>query len=307
MPSSQNHYEAITKRIVSLLESHLAGWNKPWVYLGKDRKRAHNLVSGATYRGVNQLLLSLTAIEKECPFNQWLTFHQAKRVRATIRKGEKATRVYFFDILYLGQEKNKRYRRAEYEKLSIEAKKSVRRIPFLKHFNVFNRAQVDGLPEVSSNEEPPSTKPLLNDRAEAYISESGATITRESVDEAYYSLRDDRIVLPKRPFFKNSEGYYATAFHELGHWTGHPSRLDRKLGFPRDSPEYAFEELVAELATAYVCAELGYEKEICQNAAYIKSWLRHLSSDTTFIWRAARSAEEAAKYIMTPREFVEPG
>jgi antirestriction protein ArdC len=297
---TNEHFAAITAKIIQLLESQLDGWKKPWIFLGADGKRAYNISSNRTYHGVNQLLLSLQALEHSYPFNQWLTFKQANSLGGKIKSGEQATYIYFFDVIRKDKD-GKVYALNEFQALSDNERKGIRSYPFLRCYPVFNRAQVSQLlAETSSSGE--KIQPRL-DEAESIIEQTGADIEFLEINSASYSLRDDVIKMPAFEYFPTMEGYYATVFHELGHWTGHPDRLDRSMENKLGSEEYAFEELVAELATAFICAELGFEKEISQNAAYIKSWIKILEGDQKAIWAASNKAEQAAQYIMTPREF----
>ncbi|WP_262497229.1 ArdC family protein [Neolewinella xylanilytica] len=180
----------------------------------------------------------------------------------------------------------------------------------LRVYRVFNVSQIDGLDP--SFYEVEVGKPLedfeKDDRAEALIQATGARIREVPGDRAFYSPTDDGIQMPLRGQFQGvAEAWYAVVLHEVGHWTGAPHRLDRNLKGAFGSAAYAEEELVAELTSAMVCARLGFSKMTTNNAAYIKSWLGALKSDTKFVFKAAAQAQRAADYILDKSGYrIEP-
>ena len=179
----------------------------------------------------------------------------------SVRKGEHGTRVYFVSKL---------------EKASDDGEKP-NLIPFLKEYVVFNIAQCVGLPEeLLTGEARPLNLDERNADAQEFIAITGADI-REG-GEAYYAAGRDFISMPAFEAFKDADSFYATNFHELGHWTAHKSRLDRDLKNRFGSRDYAAEELVAELASAFLCAEFGINKET-RHASYIAHWIELLKHD----------------------------
>lgn len=309
-------YQAVTDTIVDLLESQLEEWNRPWIAFGQDNDFARNASTGKYYRGVNQFLLSFTMLGQGFFKNAWMTFNQVKAQGGHVRKGEKSSPIVFYKTAYINQ--NKKYVPASKVEDMTPAQfkeAGITPIPVLKLYRVFNVAQTEGLDpdlyEVVHQE--PLQDFEKDERAEDLIRATGARIEITESNRAYYDLRADLIRLPLREQFKGeAEPFYATALHELGHWTGHPSRLDRELGGATFGDEaYGREELVAELCSAFCCAALGFSKTMTNNAAYIKSWLGILKEDNKAVVRAANQAQKAADFILegTPYALhdVDPG
>ena len=169
-------------------------------------------------------------------------------------------------------------------------------MPFLKRFTVFNVAQCDGLPDRCTRADIALPPREIIPHAAALIAATGADI-RIGGDEAYYHPGGDYIALPPQQAFAAQIDYYRTALHELGHWTGHPARLDRdqKGGFA--SAAYGREELCAELASAFLCASLGIKPTV-RHADYIGAWLGIMRADARAIFRAASHASRAADYLL---------
>lgn len=233
--------------------------------------------------------------------NIWLTFKQARELGGHVRKGEKASQVVFYKTAFI-DEKNRYYSPEKVGAMSEQVwqKLGIKSVPVVKLYHVFNVGQTEGLHESYYEAEPaePLTDFQKDDWAEALIAASGADIEVVQSSQAYYNRETDRIVLPLREQFRGqAEPFYATALHELGHWTGHPSRLNRIGGQVFGDREYATEELVAELTAAFCCANLGFEKTITSNASYINNWLGVLKSDHRAVVRAAGQAQQAADYI----------
>ena len=301
-------YQAVTDTIIELLESHQQDWNKPWIAFGQDNDLART-TNGKYYRGINQFLLSFTLMNKGFFKNVWLTYNQAKSMGGHIKKGEKSSLIVFYKRAYINAQK-KYVPPEQIEAMSKAQMKDsgIKSIPVLKLYRVFNVAQTEGL-EADFYDVLPQ-EPLQDfdrdERAEALIRSTGADIEIIESNQAFYDRANDRIRLPLREQFKGeAEPFYATALHELGHWTGHPSRLDRLKDGSFGDAEYAKEELVAELCSAFCCAALGFSKTITNNSAYIRSWLGVLKADNRAVVRAAKQAEKAADFILkgSPYEF----
>lgn len=303
----------VTDTIIEHLEGHLEDWKRPWIAFGKDDDYARNPSrKDAYYRGVNQFLLSMLMLKGDFFRNQWMTFKQAKQMGGNVRKGEKSVPVIFYSTKYI-DEKNKYYSKERYKALSPTqaAELGVQPIPVLKLYRVFNVAQIEGLDAQYYEVEP--QEPLQDfqkdERAEALIRLTGADIDIVQSNRAYYNRIEDRIQVPLREQFRSeTENWYATTLHELGHWTGHESRLNREFGKTFGDKKYGQEELVSELCSAYICAALGFSKTITNNAAYIQSWLGVLKEDNKAIIRAAAAAQKAADYLLegTPYAIVAP-
>lgn len=293
-------YESVTKTIIELLEDHQQTWERPWIAFGQDNDLARNPVTGQRYRGINQFLLSYRLMKKGYLKNTWMTFNQVKDKNGFIGKGEKSTPVLFFKTAYL--DKNKKYIPPEaaqamsHDQLKAQGIESV---PVVKLFAVFNIAQTSGLkPEWYEVTPQEPLQPFEKDeRAEALIRSTGADIEITQSNRAFYDRTKDKIVLPLREQFVGTEPFYSTGLHELGHWTGHETRLDRLQGISGET-EYAKEELVAELTSAFCCAVLGFTKTITSNAAYLANWLTVLKNDHKAFVKAAAQAQKAADYIL---------
>lgn len=248
-------------------------------------------------------------MKKDFLKNIWLTFFQAKQLGGNIKRGEKSSPIIFFKKTYQ-DEKNRYYSPEKVQSMSEaeRQKRGIQQIPVIKLYHVFNVAQTEGLDEFYYEAEP--TEPLhefeKDDRAEALINATGADIEIVQSNRAYYNRSTDKIRLPLREQFKGqAEPFYATALHELGHWTGHPSRLNRDMGEYFGDNAYAREELVAELTSAFCCANLGFSKTITNNASYINSWLGVMKEDHRAVVRAASLAQQAADYIFGKAEWNE--
>lgn len=307
-------YKTVTDTITELLESQLEHWDRPWIAFGQENDYAKNAASQKYYRGVNQFLLSFALLQKGFFKNTWLTFNQVKTMGGHVIKGEKSAPIVFFKKAYL--DKDKKY--VKPEKVQTMTRAQIREagitsIPVLKLYRVFNVAQTEGLDAKFYDIVP--QEPLQDfekdERAERLIYATGAEIEITESNRAFYNREADKIRLPLREQFKGTEPFYATALHELGHWTGHPSRLNRDFGKAFGDTAYAKEELVAELTSAFCCAALGFSKTITDNAAYIKNWLGILKQDEKAVIRASYQAQKAADFILEGSEFApaqpEPG
>ena len=301
-------YQTVTDTIIELLETHQEGWNRPWIAFGQDNDFARNASTGKYYRGINQFLLSFTLIDREFLKNTWLTFNQVKEMGGSVLKGEKSSPIVFYKTAYI--EDGKKYVPAEKVNAMNPAQMEqagIVSVPVLKLYRVFNTVQTEGLEpgfyEATAQE--PLQDFQKDERAEELIRSTGATIEITKSNRAYYDGGADKIRLPLREQFRGeSEPFYSTSLHELGHWTGHPTRLDRQKGRVFGDSDYAKEELVAELSSAFCCAALGFSKTITSNAAYIKNWLGVLKADNKAVVRAANHAQRAADFILEKSQYT---
>jgi len=296
-------YQHVTNTIIELLEEHQEDWSKPWISLGQDNDMARNPTTNNYYRGINQFLLSFQMMRKGYLKNQWATFNQIKKMDGNVIKGQKSTPVIFYKTAYVGE--NKKYFKPEIVKsMSLDQYKAnhIEAIPVLKLYRVFNVAsQTEGLDEqFYIHEIAQELKSFEKDEsAENLIRETGAHIIERDGNKAYYDRASDHIVLPNRLQFNGeAEPFYATALHELGHWTGHKSRLNREFGERFGDDQYAKEELISELISAFCCGYLGFSKTISSNAGYIKNWLGVLKQDSKAIVSASAKAQKAADFII---------
>lgn len=273
----------ITDRIIAKLEEGAGEWVKPWSGVGINGM-PKNYSTGRAYSGVNVLLLWTAAQERGFDRNQWLTFKQAQELGAKVRKGAKGVMCIFYSMV------ERKGRGSD-----IDADEAGKPMPVLKPFWVFNVAEIDGLPAAAE----PTTKEEFTpiEAAERLLKDSGAMI-RHGGNRAFYSVAGDAIDLPERERFASAEDYYATALHELTHWTGHHSRLNREFGKRFGDAAYAFEELVAELGSAFVMGELGLMGTMDGHASYLQAWLQVLKADKTAIFTAAKHASAAYSAIL---------
>lgn len=287
-----NLYDTVTARILAELENGTAPWIKPWAAT-PGRNIPHNAATGNAYSGCNVILLWMAQGAFSSP--RWLTYKQAQELGGHVRKGEKSIAT----VVKVLQLKDKK----------AETDGEARTFTTLKAYAVFNVDQCEGLPETIINPEP--IAPRHADERDATIDEfiaaTGADF-RDDVggDRAYYSPSKDFIAMPAFAAFNSAANYYATAFHELGHWTGHKSRLDRDDGMKGRFGDraYAAEELVAELTAAFLCAEFSVNGEL-RHAGYIQNWIELLKNDSRAFFTAASKAQAAAQF-MRDRALAEP-
>jgi antirestriction protein ArdC len=281
-------YQKITDQIVCELEKGVRPWLKPW-----NAEHAAGRITrplrgnGIPYRGINILMLWSAAMEKGFAAPIWMTFKQALEFNAHVRKGEQGSLVVYADKII----------RAETDANTGE--ESERAIPFMKGYTVFNVEQIDGLPErFYAKAEPRGETVQRIERVEAFFAATGAVV-RHGGNRAYYSIGTDHVQMPPIEAFRDAESYYATRAHETTHWTRHKSRLDRDFGRKRFGDEgYAVEELVAELGSAFLSADLDLTPEVREDhAAYIASWIKVMKDDKRAIFGAASHAQRAADFL----------
>jgi antirestriction protein ArdC len=287
-------YARVTDRIVEDLAAGVRPWMKPWSAGHADgrisRPLRHN---GTPYRGVNVLLLWGEAQAKGFGSPSWMTYKQAQELGGQVRKGEAGSMVVYAD----------RYTKSETNERGEEAE---REVAFMKGYTVFNVEQIDGLPAQYLAPVAPVLQPLpLHQAAEAFFAATGATFCHGG-SRAFYAPIRDIIQLPPAEAFRDAESYAATKAHELIHWTGHPHRNAREFGRRFGDRAYAFEELVAELGAAFLCADLGITPEVQpDHAAYLAHWLQVLKEDKRAIFSAAAHAQRAADYVQALQHTAE--
>ena len=281
-----NLYQEVTDRIIAELEQGRVPWVQPWGRAKAGLGLPRNAATGRRYSGVNILILWGAVIERGFSSQQWLTFRQALDLGGSVRKGEHGTTICYADR-FIPKEEQERARREGDEAAAV---------PFLKRFTVFNVAQCDGLPALAQDTSEALPERELIPQAEALIVATGADF-RIGGARAFYVPSGDFIQVPPQPAFHEQINYYRTCFHELGHWSGAGHRLARDLSGRAGSKPYAREELVAEMASAFVCATLGIVPTV-RHADYLASWLAVLREDNRAIFRAASQASKAADFIL---------
>lgn len=257
----------ITDRIIAALERGPDAFVLPWRKFAASGM-PRNGATGRIYSGMNVLILAFSGFT-DC---RWYTFNQAKSKGGSVRKGEKGTPVVYWNFIEKVDE--------------VTGKKE--KIPFLRTFTVFNRDQIEGL----KDEQIPAVDPTLGYEKVAELVKILEVEVSHGGDIASYSIALDRIKMPKPGQFESVEKYWLTLLHEITHWTGHSSRLDRQFGKRFGDDAYAFEELVAEMGSAMAAASLGMNYSMCHEG-YINHWLKVLKGDKYAIFTAAREAQRA--------------
>ncbi|MDP9632972.1 UNVERIFIED_ORG: antirestriction protein ArdC [Ensifer adhaerens] len=283
--SSTDIYQSITSRIVEQLEAGTRPWMQPWGACGLPVRPLRH--SGIAYRGINTVLLWMTAAEQGYSSPYWMTYKQALELGAQVRKGEKSTLVVYANAI-------------ERKETNDAGEEIERRIPFMKGYSVFNAEQIDGLPE-QYHAQPSEASAAGKERIEAadrFFGNLGADI-RHGGNRAFYHPGGDFIQMPPFEAFVSAETHATTLGHECCHWTMSSTRLDRNLGREKWGDEgYAREELVAELGSVFLAADLGLSIEPREDhAAYIASWLKVLKNDKRAVFQMAAHAERAVTFL----------
>lgn len=274
-------YQEVTDSILHCLEQELIPWHKPWTAASSSTEWPCNATTGRPYSGLNVLLLWARAMERGFATHRWLTFRQARAAGGHVRKGERGTLITLW----------KNYTK--------EVDGEEKTLWFLKGFTVFNIEQCDGLeltaePEPQGEASPPEVTRHL---AHELLQSCGAEVLHGGGRACYIPSRD-QIHMPRLETFESEDAYWSTALHELVHWTGHKSRLDRDQSGRNKLETYAREELVAELGSAFLCAQLGIPLEELQHPAYLKHWIAVLKEDKRAIVRAAGAARKASELLL---------
>ena len=277
--------QEITNSFITLIESGVKPWVCPW---NQSNPFPTNWLTKDLYNGINVLILWLRAMEENYTFNYWLTFKQAQQLGGRVKKGQKGVRCVFYRLVEKEANTN------DDEKTSY---------PVISYFSLFNIDQIEGLPDtehltVEQSFDDDNASLSIKRYANIYCQSTGLTIANGG-SKAFYAPSKDAIQLPNS--FNSPEGYVATLAHEIGHSTGHKSRLDRfsenDKRFKSSKERYAFEELCAELFAAFLCAELGVKGEHENHASYLSHWLEILKNDKTFLFKASSAASKAYQYF----------
>ncbi|OKO87623.1 antirepressor [Bradyrhizobium sp. NAS80.1] len=286
-------YEEITAQIIAELEAGVFPWARPWGSGGGNQAFAlpRNAATGKSYSGINVLILWGRLFECGFTSQRWVTFRQASSLGGTVRKGEQGITVCYADRFIPKREPAAASSASQDRPAKEEAS-----VPFLRRYTVFNVDQCDNLPDHCIAARPPLPEREIAPQAEALATATLADIRIGGI-EAFYNPSDDTVHVPPQPAFFEQINYYRTLFHELGHWTGHPRRLNRDQSGSFGSKLYANEELVAELSAAFVCAALSIKPTV-RHADYLGSWLNVLREDSRAIFRAASKASKAADFLL---------
>jgi antirestriction protein ArdC len=284
-------YQTVTDRIIATLEAGRIPWRQEW----KAQPAANvpsNFASKKSYRGINIWLLLCSGY----PTNEWLTYKQAQDIGAQVRKGEKGSSIVFWKF---GKDRD--------DETSKEKSWAM-----MRQYTVFNVAQCDNIPQVLPFELPEFEPLEAGERAaRAYLDSGDAPKLYHEGDRAFYRPSSDSVTMPHPSTFTSPESYYSTLFHELGHSTMKVSRCDRSDAIANHFGDhnYSKEELVAEFAAAFMCAETGITSPAVETnqAAYIQGWLSKLRNDKKFVVSAAQKAQKAADFMLlrSPAQIAE--
>ncbi|QPF83981.1 DUF1738 domain-containing protein [Bradyrhizobium genosp. L] len=287
-------YAEITDKIIAELEAGRVPWVQPWgtATIKSPLAMPRNASTQRRYAGINVLILWGAVIERGFSGQSWLTFRQALGLGGHVRKGERGTTVVYADR-FIPEDERRR---------AAEMGEEPGAIPFLKRFTVFNTDQCDGLPEDVAASIVPPPQGLIEPQAETLIAATGADFRIGGV-HAYYNTTGDFVQVPPPAAYFEPINWHRTAFHELAHWSGAASRLGRDLSGSKGSKSYAREELVAEMAGAFVCASLGIVPTV-RHADYIGSWLEVLREDNRAVVRAASAASKSADFLLAFRPLA---
>ena len=277
--------ETFAKKVTDMVLSNSAPWVRPW---GANCAKGLpvNALTGKAYRGCNIMLLLST------PFKSrgWLTFKQVSSIGGKVKRGSRATDIFFFTKIQVEKEDSKTC-----EKVKVD-------VPCLRNFKVFNLEQCE-LPEDApikyrpedSTENPTADDSGIFDECEQLLN---LAVWYEDETKAFYIPSRDEIHLPNRRAFSSLSGFWGTALHELAHWTGHESRLNRDMCHSFGSQKYAREELVAEVSSWLLAVTLGTPHEPQNSAAYLASWVRDFKDKPRELYSAISQAQKVVDYLL---------
>lgn len=298
-----DYHREFAGKLIDQIKAGTAPFQKPWK--PGERSLPENLTTGNLYRGGNSLYLSVAGMDRGYSDNRWATYRQIAAAGGHVKKGERGTKVLFFSTQKVEQAKDEqgRPKLTDSGEPVYERRETDR--PYVRMYTVFNAEQTAGLPERPPASPEPDWK--AHEHAEAIIEASGVDVRHQAGDRAYYNVRNDQVVLPEPGQFPSAGTYYQTALHELGHATGHPDRLNRDtLGKKFGSPDYAREELRAEIAAMMTGEKIGLGHTPQNGADYIAGWVKALEDDPREIYRAASDAERISRYLIEPaRDRIE--
>ena len=290
---ASDYVDQVATAIIKQLKEGTAPWQKPWE--PGERFMPYNPTTGNEYRGMNAVWLMSVSQARGFTDARWMTYRQSQEQDAQVRKGEKGTPIQFWKWQGLEPVKD-----ANGKPVLDQDGQPVRQMvryerPRVMGAVVFNAEQIEGLSPAPARPVRPEWE--RHEQAETILANSGVPIRHTPGDRAFYRLAEDTITMPERTQFGTGDRYYATALHELGHATGHPSRLARDLSHPFGSEGYAREELRAEIGSLMLGEQLGIGHDPSQHVAYVASWIKALEEDPREVFRAAADAEKIVKLV----------
>lgn len=298
-----SYIERVSNEIIEALEQGTAPWIRPWSGSEIRDNAPFNPITGKQYEGINFINLSITGMAMGGD-PRWMTFKQAQSINAQVRKGEKGTAIQYWkftkQIDKLDEDGNKIL-----DKNGEPIKETIRLAnPQVFYATVFNASQIDGLKPLKEDLgiKEVITKFTPIEAAEKILNNSRANIIHIGGNRAFYSSSKDQIQLPLREQFNSEIDYYSTALHELGHWTGHESRLNRDMSHPFGSEGYAKEELRAEIGSYMLSSKIGIDFDPSQHHAYIESWVSILEDKPSEIFKACSDASKIVNFVTSLQE-----
>ncbi len=298
MQNKVNTYaEQVATKIIEALEKGTAPWIKPWK--GNDLLESIplNPITNKKYKGINFINLSMEQIRNDYNDPRWLTYKQAESIGAQVRKGEKGVSIQYWKFSEEVELKDEQGNPILDEKGKPKKEEVRLDPPQVFYATVFNARQVNGMPPIERIDLSVEREFEAIEAVERILKNSGADITHKEGNRAFYTPSKDTITLPLKEQFSSEMAYYSTALHELGHWTGHESRLNREFGDIFGSDTYAREELRAEIASYMLCSELGVDFDPSNHHAYISSWVESLKDTPLEIFKASADAVKIENYL----------
>lgn len=276
----RNVYDDVTNKIIAMMENGVTPWRKSWDDMTPALSRPLR-ENGVPYTGINTLMLWMAAEIRGFTSPYWMTFKAAQSHGGRVRKGAKSEIAVFFQTIVRETDNGE-----------------TTKYPVMKTYNVFNVDEIDGLPEKYY------PKPVVRNAGstrvpeyDCFFADTGSVI-RHGGGKAFYSPNLDFIQMPNFNGFDDADSYYSVLAHEHIHWTGSSKRLNRKLSIQMASSDYAMEELIAELGSAFLCAELGISTgPRPDHAAYLNMWVKALRENNRVLFKAASYSEAAVRFL----------
>jgi antirestriction protein ArdC len=274
-----NSYDRITQAILAALAGDMPSWRRPWRTLRENgvATMPRNAITGRSYRGVNACIL----FSRQDADMQFLTYRQAQEHGGHVKRGEHGEQIVF-------------WAKRKYTKRDESGSEEIRDSLLMKVYSVFNVSQTEDVKLPSASKVAPIPPPPAMTEIYAKL----GAVVEHSGDRACFVPSHDKIIMPRAEAFSSPDAYSATSLHELVHWTGHAARLNREFGRRFGDRAYAAEELVAEIGSAFLCAELGVNSALEHHVSYVKNWRDLMAGDSRAIVTAASKAQAAADYLL---------
>jgi putative DNA primase/helicase len=284
-------HQTVAEKLVAQLKEGTAPWQKPWRAGDPGAFLPLNPTTGKRYKGINAIHLMSQGFDDQ----RWMTYKQAEAAGAQVRKGEKGTSIQYWKFSEEQDVRDAAGNPVRDAAGDVRSQPVPLERPRVFFATVFNTQQIEGMPPIEARRQQAWE---AHELADSILRASGAAIHHGEANRAFYRPATDSIHLPDKEQFETADRYYATALHELGHWTGHSTRLARDLAHPFGSEGYAREELRAEIASMILGDELGVGHDPMQHVAYVGSWIKALQDDPFEIFRAAADAEKIQGYVL---------